>query len=84
MPPSDTDRIERSIVIQAPRARVWQALSDAETFGLWFGCDLRGQRFVAGQRVFVDLLDVGFVDRAFESFTVVVGHGLLLANRWIC
>ncbi len=48
---SDTDRIERSIVINAPRERVWRALSNAEEFGTWFGADLKGQSFVPGQRV---------------------------------
>ena len=35
---SDTDRIEKSIVLRAPRARVWRALSDSREFGTWFGC----------------------------------------------
>lgn len=47
---TSTDRIERQIVLKATRSRVWQALSDAETFGDWFGVALKGQRFVAGQR----------------------------------
>src|SRR5213592_778326 len=45
-----TDRIERQIVINAPRSRVWRALADAEEFGSWFGVALEGQAFVAGQR----------------------------------
>ena len=48
---NDTDRIERSIVIDAPRERVWRALSNAEEFGAWFGADLKGQSFALGQRV---------------------------------
>lgn len=47
---SDTDQIQRSVVINAPRARVWRALSNAEEFGTWFGADLKGQTFVPGQR----------------------------------
>ena len=31
-----TDRIEKSIVLRAPRARVWRALANAEEFGVWF------------------------------------------------
>jgi uncharacterized protein YndB with AHSA1/START domain len=46
-----TDRIERKIVLKAPLARVWRALSDAKEFGDWFGVDFGGQTFVAGQRV---------------------------------
>jgi uncharacterized protein YndB with AHSA1/START domain len=40
---TDTDRIERSIDIKAPRARVWRALADAEEFGSWFGVNLKGR-----------------------------------------
>ncbi|MGH8080390.1 MAG: SRPBCC family protein [Lysobacter sp.] len=46
---STTDRIEREILLKAPRAKVWSALSDAEAFGQWFGVKLQGQRFVPGQ-----------------------------------
>ena len=44
-----TDRIERHIHIKAPRAKVWRALADAESFGEWFGVALKGKRFVAGE-----------------------------------
>ena len=33
---SSTDRIEKTIVLKAPRARVWRALTDHEEFGAWF------------------------------------------------
>lgn len=39
---TETDRIERSIHIDAPRSRVWRALSNAEEFGNWFGA--KGRR----------------------------------------
>ena len=32
-----TDRIEKKILLRAPLARVWRALSDSTEFGLWFG-----------------------------------------------
>ena len=32
-----TDTIEKKIVLRAPRARVWRALSDSTEFGTWFG-----------------------------------------------
>ena len=47
----DSNTIERSIVIYAPRDRVWRALSNAQEFGAWFGVKLDGQSFVPGQRV---------------------------------
>lgn len=48
---SSTDRIEREILLKAPRSRVWRALSNAEKFGSWFGAALKGQQFVTGERV---------------------------------
>jgi uncharacterized protein YndB with AHSA1/START domain len=32
-----TDRIEKSVLLRAPRARVWRALTDSKEFGGWFG-----------------------------------------------
>ena len=47
---SNTDRIEKKIVLRAPRARVWRAIADAEEFGAWFRVKLEG-RFAPGARV---------------------------------
>lgn len=47
---SSTDRIEKKVVLRAPHARVWQAISDAEQFGTWFGVEFDGP-FVAGERI---------------------------------
>jgi uncharacterized protein YndB with AHSA1/START domain len=45
-----TDRIEKQVVLRAPRSRVWRALTDAKEFGAWFGVKLRSG-FTAGARV---------------------------------
>ncbi|HKE18642.1 MAG TPA: SRPBCC family protein [Kofleriaceae bacterium] len=45
-----TDRIEKNVLLRAPRDRVWQAITDATRFGTWFGVELDGP-FVAGSRV---------------------------------
>jgi uncharacterized protein YndB with AHSA1/START domain len=37
-----TDRIEKKIVLHAPRKRVWRALSDSAEFGSWFGMRFNG------------------------------------------
>jgi uncharacterized protein YndB with AHSA1/START domain len=34
-----SDRIEKKVLLRAPRARVWRALTDAEEFGRWFGVE---------------------------------------------
>jgi len=31
-----TDRIEKEILLRAPRSRVWRALTDSKEFGTWF------------------------------------------------
>jgi len=45
-----TDRMEKTIMLPAPRARVWEAISDAAQFGAWFGVRFDGP-FVAGARL---------------------------------
>jgi uncharacterized protein YndB with AHSA1/START domain len=42
------DRIEKQAVLDAPRERVWQAVSDAGKFGEWFGVEFDGP-FRAGE-----------------------------------
>lgn len=46
----NTDKIEKQVLLTAPRARVWQAISDAKNFGAWFGVKFDGP-FVAGKPI---------------------------------
>ena len=39
---SSTDRIEKRVVLRAPRSRVWRALTNAEEFSTWFRINLEG------------------------------------------
>jgi len=50
MTKSKTDAIHKELVLKAPPSRVWQAISNAEQFGTWFGAKLRGE-FAAGRTV---------------------------------
>lgn len=43
-----SDRIEKTVELEAPVSRVWRALTDHEEFGEWFRVRLEGP-FVAGQ-----------------------------------
>jgi uncharacterized protein YndB with AHSA1/START domain len=54
------DRIERKVLLKAPHERVWQALTDAEQFGSWFGIDLKGKQFVAGQPIAAQITFPGY------------------------
>ena len=38
----NTDRIEKKVLLRAPRKRVWRALSDSTEFGSWFGVRFDG------------------------------------------
>ncbi|HEX6896306.1 MAG TPA: SRPBCC family protein [Bryobacteraceae bacterium] len=38
----NTDRIEKRILLRAPRQRVWRALTDSQEFGQWFGVRFDG------------------------------------------
>ncbi|WP_332812955.1 SRPBCC family protein [Ramlibacter sp.] len=80
--PQSSDRIERSILIDAPRARVWRLLSDAEAFGRWFGADLRGQAFAAGQVARGPITIEGYTHILFEVRVERVQPQELLAWRW--
>jgi uncharacterized protein YndB with AHSA1/START domain len=62
---SDQDRIEKQIVLHAPRARVWQALADAEQFGKWFGVKLAGS-FEPGVRLRGQVTHKGYEHVSFE------------------
>lgn len=46
----NTDRIEKKVLLRAPRERVWRAISDAKEFGSWFGVAFDGP-FVAGKPI---------------------------------
>lgn len=37
MSPKDPDRVEKTIELRAPRARVWRAIADPQEFAAWFG-----------------------------------------------
>ena len=39
----NTDRIEKTVVLRAPRSRVWRAIASPDEFGAWFGVKLEGE-----------------------------------------
>jgi uncharacterized protein YndB with AHSA1/START domain len=77
-----TDRIERTIVLKAPRARVWRALSNAEEFGNWFGVALKGRTFVAGQRTQGKVTHPGYEHLTWDVLIERVEPERLLSWRW--
>jgi len=79
---ANSDRIERSVVINVPRERVWRALSNAEEFGIWFGANLSGQAFAPGQRARGQLKYPGFEHVYFDVVIDRIEPQDLLSYRW--
>ena len=79
---TSTDGIEREVVVNAPVARVWRALTDASEFSAWFGIKVAGT-FAPGERIMGDMS--GMPEHAGHewTFTVVdVEPERLLSFRW--
>ena len=79
---TSTDRIERKILLKAPRSRVWRALSDAAEFGAWFGVDFRGKAFVAGNPVQGKVTYPGYEHVVMEVQIERMEPERLLSWRW--
>ncbi len=47
----ESNEIKRKVLLNAPRQRVWEALTDAEQFGSWFGIALKGKQFAQGRTI---------------------------------
>ncbi|CAG2158112.1 SRPBCC family protein [Cupriavidus numazuensis] len=80
---SSTDRIERSIVLKAPVARVWHALSDAASFGSWFGVKFDdGVVFAPGAQVRGHVTYPGYEHVVFEAWIEQMESQRRLSWRW--
>jgi uncharacterized protein YndB with AHSA1/START domain len=79
---SATDRIEREILLEAPRPRVWRALSNAEEFGNWFGVALKGKTFAAGKRVQGKITYPGYEHIVWDVVIERMEPERLLSFRW--
>ena len=82
MDAESSDRIERSVIIAAPRERVWNALSNAEAFGTWFGADLKGQRFEPGQRTHGPITIPDLEHLTFDVIIERIEPQSLMSYRW--
>src|SRR5215472_13442167 len=66
---TSTDRIEKSVVLRAPRARVWRALTDAEAFA-------------SGGRVSGRITHPGYEHVPFDITVEAMEPEQLFAWRW--
>ncbi|MGE8179317.1 SRPBCC family protein [Pseudomonas fluorescens] len=77
-----SDRIERKILLKAPRSTVWRALANAESFGKWFGVALEGKRFVAGERTQGQITYPGYEHLVWDVQVARVEPERVFAFRW--
>ena len=77
-----TDRIEKNVVLKAPRSRVWRALADPQEFGAWFGVRLEGKKFEPGVRVQGQITVPGYEHVLMDIIVERVDPEHLFSYRW--
>ena len=77
-----SDRIEKQIVLRAPRARVWRAIADKGEFGQWFRVQFPPGTFAAGERVSGRILHPGYEHMTMDVEVVEVSPERRLSYRW--
>jgi uncharacterized protein YndB with AHSA1/START domain len=78
---SSTDRIEKTALLHAPRARVWRALTDHREFGTWFRVALDGP-FREGATVRGHITYPGYEHVTMEMQIVRMDAERLFSYRW--
>lgn len=76
-----TDRIEKTVIIKAPRSRVWRAIADARQFGEWFRVNLDGD-FAAGATTYGKITYPGYEHLTMEMVVERIEPERLFSYRW--
>jgi uncharacterized protein YndB with AHSA1/START domain len=76
-----TDQIVKVALLQAPRSRVWRALTDPAQFSSWFEVDLK-DRFVPGARVRGPVRSRGYEHLTMDITIDQVQPERLFSWRW--
>jgi uncharacterized protein YndB with AHSA1/START domain len=78
---SATDRFETEIALDAPRSRVWRALTDVKQFNQWFGVSLAGE-FAPGNEVSGRITIPGYEHVTMTAWIEVIDPEHRFAFRW--
>lgn len=81
MSESNTDRIEKQIMLNASSARVWRALTDHREFGEWFGVSLESP-FVRGKTTRGRITHPGYEHLVMELVVQQMVSGQLFSFQW--
>src|SRR5277367_5095451 len=77
----NTDKIEKQVLLRAPRSRVWRALTDAKEFGAWFGVKIEGG-FAKGATARGQITYPGFEHLTMEIVIERMDAEQLFSYRW--
>jgi uncharacterized protein YndB with AHSA1/START domain len=78
---TSTDRVEKQLLLRAPRSRVWRALTDVASFNTWFGAALTGA-FEPGKPVRGPVTHEGYRHLTFELTVDRMEPERLFSWRW--
>jgi len=78
---TDTDRIEKKVMLHAPRSRVWRAIANAEEFGAWFLVKLQGA-FAEGVTIRGQITHPGYEHVTMEMEVARIEPESYFAYRW--
>ena len=78
---TSTDRIEKQITLDAPRSRVWRALTEVEQFNAWFGVSLTTP-FAPGAEVSGQIKVRGYEHLAMTIWIETMEPERFFSFRW--
>jgi uncharacterized protein YndB with AHSA1/START domain len=78
---SSTDRIEKRVVLRAPRSRVWRAITTAEEFGEWFRVKLDGE-FAEGRTIRGRITHPGYEHMTMDLLIERIQPERYFSYRW--
>jgi uncharacterized protein YndB with AHSA1/START domain len=78
---TNSDRIQKQILLRAPKSRVWRALTNAEEFGAWFRVKLEGD-FAPGKKVSGRITYPGYEHLTMELVVERMEPEELFSYRW--
>jgi len=76
-----TDRIEKQILLKAPRSRVWRAITDSKEFGAWFQA-VFPEPFRTGARQKGRVTYPGYEHVVFDMVVEKMEPERLFSYRW--
>jgi uncharacterized protein YndB with AHSA1/START domain len=81
MTTTSTDRIEKQVLLRAPRSRVWRAIADSKEFGTWFQAIFHGA-FRVGAKLRAKVTYPGYEHVEFEVIVDKMEPERLFSYRW--